>query len=77
MTSGSGGVLFRVSERLYFLSAVIATKVLPMPRVARVPGAPVSLVAATCTAPRRCVHPGQVRRTTIPLPPVSSCHKNG
>ncbi len=44
MTSGSGGVLFRVSERLYFLSAVIATKVLPMPRVARVPGAPVSLV---------------------------------
>jgi chemotaxis signal transduction protein len=42
--SGSGGVLFRVSERLFFLPAAIATKVLPMPRVARVPGAPAALV---------------------------------
>ncbi len=44
MTSGSGGVLFRVGEQLYFLPAAIATKVLPMPRVARVPGAPSALV---------------------------------
>ena len=43
MTS-AGGVLFRASERLYFLPAAIATKVLPMPRVARVPGAPIALV---------------------------------
>ena len=40
----TGGVLFRVAERLFFLPAAIATKVLPMPRVARVPGAPAALV---------------------------------
>ncbi len=44
MNSGPGGVLFRVGEQLYFLPAAIATKVLPMPRVARVPGAPIALV---------------------------------
>ena len=44
MTSGAGGVVFRAGERLYFLPAAIATKVLPMPRVARVPGAPIALV---------------------------------
>ena len=44
MNSGPGGVLFRVGEQLYFLPAAIATKVLPMPRVARVPGAPTALV---------------------------------
>ena len=44
MTGGAGGVLFRVGERLHFLPAAIATKVLPMPRVARVPGAPAALV---------------------------------
>jgi chemotaxis signal transduction protein len=40
----TGGVLFRVAEQLYFLPASIASKVLPMPGVARVPGAPVELV---------------------------------
>lgn len=40
----TGGVLFRVGEQLYFLPATTASKVLPMPAVARVPGAPVELV---------------------------------
>lgn len=40
----TGGVLFRVGDALHFLPASIATKVLPMPGVARVPGAPEELV---------------------------------
>lgn len=40
----TGGVFFRVAEQLYFLPATIASKVLPMPGVARVPGAPAELV---------------------------------
>jgi len=40
----TGGVLFRVAEQLHFLPATIAIKVLPMPGVARVPGAPAELV---------------------------------
>src|SRR4051794_4255322 len=40
----TGGVLFRVAEQLYFLPATIASKVLPMPGIARVPGAPDELV---------------------------------
>lgn len=40
----TGGVLFRVAEQLHFLPATIASKVLPMPGVARVPGAPAELV---------------------------------
>ena len=40
----TGGVLFRIAEQLYFLPATIASKVLPMPGVARVPGAPAELV---------------------------------
>ena len=39
-----GGVVFRVAEHLYFLPATIAAKVLPMPGIARVPGAPPELV---------------------------------
>ena len=39
-----GGVFFRVAERLFFLPATIASKVLPMPGVAHVPGAPADLV---------------------------------
>lgn len=39
-----GGVVFRVGEELFFLPANIAHKVLPMPAVARVPGAPPDLV---------------------------------
>ena len=40
----TGGVVFRVAESLFFLPASIASKVLPMPGVARVPGAPEELV---------------------------------
>ena len=40
----TGGVLFRVAEQLYFMPATIASKVLPMPGVARVPGAPSELI---------------------------------
>jgi len=39
-----GGVVFRVAEAMYFLPATTASKVLPMPGVARVPGAPADLV---------------------------------
>jgi len=39
-----GGVVFRIAEDRYFLPADVASKVLPMPGVARVPGAPVELV---------------------------------
>jgi chemotaxis signal transduction protein len=40
----TGGVLFKAADQLYFLPATIATKVLPMPGIARVPGAPAELV---------------------------------
>ena len=40
----TGGVLFRVGGQLYFLSAQVAIKVLPIPRVARIPGAPAELI---------------------------------
>ena len=40
----TGGVVFRVAEAQFFLPATIAFKVLPMPDVARVPGAPEELV---------------------------------
>lgn len=40
----TGGVVFRVADGLFFLPATIACKVLPMPGVARVPGAPEELV---------------------------------
>jgi chemotaxis signal transduction protein len=39
-----GGVVFKVAESRYFLPATTASKVLPMPGVARVPGAPADLV---------------------------------
>ncbi|MBX3190429.1 MAG: chemotaxis protein CheW [Labilithrix sp.] len=39
-----GGVVFSVQQELFFLPATIAGKVLPMPSVARVPGAPPDLV---------------------------------
>jgi chemotaxis signal transduction protein len=39
-----GGVVFRVADARYFLPATTASKVLPMPGVARVPGAPAALV---------------------------------
>ena len=39
-----GGVLFRVDGALFFLPASTATKVLPMPNVARVAGGPNLLV---------------------------------
>lgn len=39
-----GGVVFRIGENRYFLPAAVASKVLAMPGVARVPGAPAELV---------------------------------
>lgn len=39
-----GGVVFRIGEERYFLPADVASKVLPMPGVARVPGGPPELV---------------------------------
>jgi chemotaxis signal transduction protein len=47
MTEGgalTGGVIFRVADARFFLPASVASKVLPMPGVARVPGAPTDLV---------------------------------
>lgn len=38
--SAHGGVVFRVGSGLHFLPATIATKLLPVPELARVPGAP-------------------------------------
>lgn len=40
----AGGVFFRVAEQLFFLPATIASKVLPMPRVGYMPGAPEELL---------------------------------
>lgn len=39
-----GGVVFRVGGALFFLPATVAIKVMPMPEVARMPGAPEALV---------------------------------
>lgn len=39
-----GGVVLRIAKKRFFLPASIAIKVLPMPVVARVPGAPPDLV---------------------------------
>lgn len=38
-----GGVVFRVAEELCFLPGSIAMKVLPVPEMARIPGAPLEL----------------------------------
>ncbi|HEY8073592.1 MAG TPA: chemotaxis protein CheW [Labilithrix sp.] len=38
-----GGVVFRAADTLWFLPATIAVKVMPMPDVASVPGAPPEL----------------------------------
>lgn len=40
---GLGGVVFRASGELYFLPASVAVKVVPVPEIARVPGAPAEL----------------------------------
>jgi chemotaxis signal transduction protein len=40
----TGGVVFRVADALFFLPATVANKVLPMPIVTHVPGAPHELV---------------------------------
>lgn len=38
-----GGVVFQVGEHLHFLPATVALEVLPVPEIARVPGAPPEL----------------------------------
>lgn len=40
----TGGVVFLVTDALFFLPATVATRILPMPGVARVPGGPHDLV---------------------------------
>jgi hypothetical protein len=42
-----GGVVFRVGPDVFFLPASVATKVMPMPEVARVPGAPPEIAGFT------------------------------
>ncbi len=39
-----GGVVFRVGAELFFLPATVAMRVVPMPPIGRVPGAPPELV---------------------------------
>jgi len=39
-----GGVVFRVGSEPYYLPATIAMRVVPVPRIGRVPGGPVDLV---------------------------------
>jgi hypothetical protein len=41
--SQHGGVVFRAGEELFFLPATIAIKVIPLPEIGRVPGAPEEL----------------------------------
>jgi chemotaxis signal transduction protein len=43
LRSAHGGVMFRVEEELFFLPASVALKLLSMPQVAVVPGAPPEL----------------------------------
>lgn len=42
--AGEGGILFRVDGELYFLPASVALRVVPVPDVAPVPGAPREIV---------------------------------
>lgn len=39
-----GGVVFRVGAELFFLPATVAMRVVPVPRIGRVPGGPPELV---------------------------------
>ena len=51
-----GGIVFRVGEHLHFLPATVALEVLPMPEIARVPGAPPELAGVAV-----------VKGTTLPV----------
>lgn len=78
-----GGVVFRVAEARYFLPATTASKVLPLPGIARVPGAPVDLVGVALVdgemvpvvdvgggevpPSRRAVTPGRPRTDNRPM----------
>jgi chemotaxis signal transduction protein len=42
--SRHGGIVFRAADHLHFLPASVAVKVMPVPAIARVPGAPRPLV---------------------------------
>lgn len=39
-----GGVVFRIEQELFFLTATVAVRVEPIPRTGRVPGAPPELL---------------------------------
>lgn len=55
----TGGIVFRAAGALAFLPAKIAIKVMPLPDVARIPGAPVEVLGVTLvdgeTTPVVCV----------------------
>ena len=73
-TGPTGGVVFRVGEARYFLPAAVACKVLPMPDVARVPGAPTDLVGVALvdgeTVPVVAI--GELDRRGSRRPPATS-----
>jgi chemotaxis signal transduction protein len=73
-TSTTGGVVFRVADAQYFLPATIASKVLPMPGVARVPGAPVDLVGVALVEGEMVpvVAIGELDRRGSRRPPVTN-----
>ncbi|HVJ89957.1 MAG TPA: chemotaxis protein CheW [Labilithrix sp.] len=73
-----GGVAFRVADRLFFLPASIAVKVMPAPDVARIPGGPrelcgIALVdggiipVVDATSPPDGGHVGRVVRPSEPM----------
>ena len=69
---GGGGC--RIGEERHFLPAAIASKVLPMPGVARVPGAPADLVGVALVEGDMVpvVAVGEVERRGSRRPPTTS-----
>lgn len=43
MSGTQGGVVFRVERELFFLPATVAQRVVPVPQIGRIPGAPPDL----------------------------------
>jgi hypothetical protein len=43
MQANQGGVVFRVANELFFLPATVAQRVVPVPKMGRIPGAPPDL----------------------------------
>lgn len=62
---GAGGIVFRTGEDLWFLPASVASEVLPVPELARVPGAPPELLGVA-------VHGGEAI-PVVAIGPSRSC----